>query len=68
MNKFKNLKDLANIKDENEWECSNCDMMNYGNNPYCRDCESEESDKWEEREELKKEIKEEILEELKNGT
>ncbi len=56
-----NLSDLKNLEIPNEWECSNCDMMNDGDNPFCSHCDNEAH----EREELKKEIKEEILEDLK---
>jgi len=58
--KLKTLKDIE-IDDINEWECSNCDYMNVGDNPYCYSCDRENYD----REELKKEIKEEVVEELK---
>jgi len=57
---LRTLKDLE-IDDINEWECSNCDYMNVGDNPYCYYCDRENYDK----EELKKEIKEELKEELK---
>ena len=58
--KLKTLKDIE-IDDINEWECSNCDYMNVGDNPYCYSCDRENYD----REELKKEIKKEVVEELK---
>ncbi len=56
------LKTLSDLKITDEWECSNCDSMNDGENPYCRHCDREAY----EREELKQEIKEEILEDLRN--